>query len=66
MPAQKMFIVRKYVLAKDAAQALRFEKKQAADDVWLDDDWKKAQPNAGAEVMGFQHVRRKSVRKKHD
>jgi|GEM_PF-3778189 len=60
---QKLFIVRKYVLADNVAQACRLEKKQDADDVWLDDDGKKAQPNAGAEVMGFTKGRRKLHRK---
>ncbi|HYK01319.1 MAG TPA: hypothetical protein VE974_06155 [Thermoanaerobaculia bacterium] len=50
---KKLFIVRKYVSAASAAEALRIEKQIAPDDVWLDDDWKKSQPNAGANVMGF-------------
>ncbi len=62
---KKLFIVRKYVLANNVAQACRLEKNQAADDVWLDDDWKKAQPNAGANVMGFNGFgHRKSNRKR--
>jgi len=63
MPGKKLFIVRKYVMAENAAQACRLEKNQSADDVWLDDDWKKSQPNAGADVMGFRTNRRKTRRK---
>ena len=59
---KKLFIVRKYVTASSAAEALRIEKRVAADDIWLDDDWKKSQPNAGANVMGFSPKRQK-VRK---
>ena len=39
---EKMFIVRKYVLAPSAADAIKRESKQPVFDVWLDDDWKKA------------------------
>ena len=45
------------------AQAVRLEKRQASDDCWLDDDWKKSQPNAGAGVMGFAVKRRKHSRR---
>jgi chemotaxis response regulator CheB len=38
---EKLFVVRKYVKAKSAADAIRFEKKQAPDDIWLDDEWKR-------------------------
>jgi hypothetical protein len=60
---KKLFIVRKYVTASSAAEALRIEKRIAPDDIWLDDDWKKSQPNAGANVMGFSPKRRKSRKK---
>lgn len=38
----KQFVVRKYVMATSARAAIAQEKKQEADDVWLDEDWKKA------------------------
>ena len=38
---EKMFVVRKYVKAESAEQAIKKEKKQKPDDVWVDEDWKK-------------------------
>ena len=34
-PPKKQFIIRKYVLARSAAEALRIEHKFKADEVWL-------------------------------
>lgn len=39
----KLFVVRKYVIAESALEAIKNEKKKSVDDVWLDDDWKKQQ-----------------------
>lgn len=41
----KLFIIRKYVKAKSAVEAIRKEKKQEPDDVWIDDDWKRQEMN---------------------
>ena len=38
---QKMFIVRKYIMASNAKEALRKDLKTPADDCWVDEDWKK-------------------------
>lgn len=48
----KLFIVKKYVWAKSAHDAIKKESKQAPDDVWIDEEWKK---NSGIpqEPMGF-------------
>ncbi len=35
----KRYIIRKYVMAKDASDAIKVEKKQGVDDVFVDDDW---------------------------
>lgn len=37
----KMFIVRKYIVASSAAQAIRKDKTSPVDDVWVDEEWKK-------------------------
>lgn len=55
-PIKKMFIVRKYVMAKSAKGAILLEKNLPVDDVWLDEDWKKNNPekvSSGGEV-GFR------------
>ena len=38
---RKLFVVRKYVWADTAQDALKIEKKQEAHECWIDDDWKK-------------------------
>lgn len=63
---KKLFIVRKYVTASSAAEALRIEKRVSPDDIWLDDDWKKAQPNGGTDVMGIVVTRRKARKTKRN
>ncbi len=47
---KKLFITRKYVLACSAADAIRLEKKQKVDDVWLQEDWFKRAIDQGMEI----------------
>jgi hypothetical protein len=61
---KKLFIVRKYVTASSAAEALRIEKRIAADDCWLDDDWKKSQPNPGPNLFGFAAKKSRKAKRK--
>lgn len=49
---QKLFIVKKYVWANSASQAIRKEKSTPVDDVWIDDDWKK-NSNTPKDAIGF-------------
>ena len=49
----KLFVVKKYVMAKSAAEAIRKERTIAPDDVWVDDDWRKANKDNLAEAIGF-------------
>jgi len=49
----KRFIVKKYIMAKSAKDALRLEKKCQPDDVWVDEDWKKDNPNQLVSAIGF-------------
>ena len=39
-PKPKMFIVRKYIKANDAASAIKLDKTTPVHDVWVDDNWK--------------------------
>jgi hypothetical protein len=50
---KKQYVIRKYILARSAAKALRIEHNFKADECWLDDDWKKNQKEVVAE-MGFK------------
>ena len=47
------FVVRKYVLANSARDAIKREKKIAVCDVWVDDDWKKEHSKELAPAIGF-------------
>lgn len=60
---KKLFIVRKFVKARSASEALRLEKKQEPDEVYLDADWKlKGLPNA----MGFHLISPEKEREDDD
>lgn len=52
-PLLKRYIVRKYIMAKSAHEALNKEKRTRPDDVWLDDEWKKENPNQLVSAIGF-------------
>ena len=51
-PEQKRYIVRKYVMATSAHQALKMERKMRPDDVYVDDDWKKENKELSS-AIGF-------------
>lgn len=50
----KRFIVRKYVMAASAAEAIRKERRVSVDDVWVDDEWNKANLQTGGIRVGFK------------
>ena len=50
---EKLFVVRKYVMADNVEHALQKERKQAPDDIWVDDEWKKGNANQLASAIGF-------------
>lgn len=41
-------------MAKSAHDALRIERRVRPDDVWVDDDWKKENPNQLQSAIGYQ------------
>ena len=43
---QKRFIVKKYIMASSAHEALKKERRVRPDDVWVDEDWKKEKGNS--------------------
>ncbi len=49
----KMYIVRKYIKAKDLKQAIRLEPKTPIHDCWIDNDWKETHL---ADAIGFAHT----------
>lgn len=50
---KKLFIVRKYVMAESAQDALRKEKNIKPDDVWIDEEWKKMNEGKLKTPFGF-------------
>jgi hypothetical protein len=55
MAQNKRYIVRKYVMANSAMEAIRNEKKFRVDEVWIDEDWKKNQEfNPPPTTLGFK------------
>lgn len=49
----KMYIVRKYIKAKDLKQAIRLEPKTPVHDCWIDNDWKETHL---ADAIGFHET----------
>lgn len=48
-----MFVIRKYVKAKSASDAIKKERKMPVDEVWVDDDWKKENATKLGDALGF-------------
>lgn len=49
----KRFIVRKYVMAHNAKDAIKKEKLQLPDDVYLDDSWRQMQDDINKAKIGY-------------
>lgn len=54
----KLFIVRKYIKARSAAEAIRKEKTHAVDDVWVDDAFKQGAAQGITHAVGFAYPRK--------
>lgn len=52
---KKLFIVRKYVMASSAEMATQLEKNYPADDVFIDDEWRKNQMDSLSKAIGFDN-----------
>jgi len=49
----KLFVVRQYIWANNAPHALRLAKHHKADEVWVDEDWRKKMSEL-RDAIGFQ------------
>lgn len=61
---KKIYIIRKYVLARSAEEAIRLSKRKQVDDCWAEDDTHKDQLKElvkSANSLGFTNKK-----KKHD
>ena len=52
---KKLFVVRKYILARDAVQAIKLEKTTKVDDVFIDPEWKESQARQLPPAIGFSN-----------
>lgn len=50
----KLFIVKKYIMAHSAQEALKKERKTRPDDVWVDEDFRKEQKYSLESAIGFE------------
>lgn len=50
-PEIKRFIVRKYIMAASAEEAIKKDKRSPVSDVWVDDEWMKE--STRKEIAGF-------------
>lgn len=48
-----LYVIRKFIMAKDAKDAIKKEKEQPVNDVWMDEDWKRDKINQEPE-LGFK------------
>jgi len=49
----KLFIVRKYIMAESAHDALKRERRHRPDDIWVDEEWKKENRNNLQSAIGY-------------
>ncbi len=49
----KRFVVRKYIMAKSVHDALKIERRIRPDDIYVDEDWKRDNPNRLESCIGF-------------
>lgn len=52
-PGEKMFVVRKYIMATSAASAIRKDKKTPVHDCWISDEWSNGNQQQLADAIGF-------------
>jgi hypothetical protein len=52
-PSLKRFVVKKYIMASSAHEALKRERRIRPDDCWVDEDWKKENPDQLQSAIGF-------------
>lgn len=51
-----LFVVRKYIMAKNIKEAIELDKKTEPQDIWIDEDWKKRKTEITNNQIGFKNV----------
>lgn len=54
VPINKRYILRKYVMAKSATEAIKLDRKKQVDDCWVDEKWLDTVTSSIQEIKGFQ------------
>ncbi len=54
MTTKKLFIVRKFIFAISAKDAIKKDKSTPPDDVYVDEDWKRNNLTVKQEKLGFK------------
>lgn len=50
----KLFVVKKFIYANSATQAITKDKQTAVDEVYVDDEWKQKNVEMGNPLQGFK------------
>lgn len=51
---KKLYVVQKYVKARSVVEAMRLEKGIVPDDVYVDNEWRKGNPQFESRPIGFK------------
>ncbi len=54
MIKDKLYILKKYIFAKNLAEVIKKEKDVTPDDIWIDEDWRKNMMEAEKKI-GFKN-----------
>lgn len=49
----KLFVVKKFIMAKSVKDALKKERNTPVDSVWIDDEWAKGNAKSLVEAIGY-------------
>lgn len=61
----KLFIIQKYIVATSIVHALKTEKNSEVNEIWLDEEWKRAhKPDFKNTKVGFTRIIAKKSAKK--
>jgi hypothetical protein len=49
----KLYVVKKFIMAKSVKDVIKKEKKTPIDSVWIDDEWSKGNAKNLADAIGY-------------
>ena len=51
----KLFVIRKFIYANSASEAIKKDKTSKVDECWVDEGWKNENMSKGNSVKGFEN-----------